>query len=104
MDPQQRTEEGDALAVFSPEEQERLERLRREVARGQRSDSYPIDRRQDFVRWLVAEGRLSEELPLPPRRRRPRAVVSPPRGRKRSEPQDEQQEGSSGHAKAVGIQ
>jgi hypothetical protein len=45
---------------FTPQEQERLERLRRAVQRGERSDAYPVDPRQDFVRWLIAQGRLSD--------------------------------------------
>ena len=45
---------------FTAQEQERLERLRRAVQRGERSDAYPIDPRQDFVRWLIAEGRISD--------------------------------------------
>jgi hypothetical protein len=46
---------------FTPQEQESLERLRRAVQRGERSDAYPVDRRQDFVRWLIAQGRLSDK-------------------------------------------
>jgi hypothetical protein len=45
---------------FTTQEQEGLERLRRAVQRGERSDAYPIDPRQDFVRWLIAEGRISD--------------------------------------------
>ncbi|MGH2352448.1 MAG: hypothetical protein ACRDJN_12635 [Chloroflexota bacterium] len=48
------------LAGFSSEDRERLLRLRRQVARGERSDRLPIDKRQDFVRWLVEQGRLSD--------------------------------------------
>jgi hypothetical protein len=46
---------------FTPQEQESLERLRRAVQRGERSDAYPVDRRQEFVRWLIAQGRLSDK-------------------------------------------
>ena len=42
------------------QERERLARLRRAIARGERSDSYPVDKRQDFVRWLIDQGKLSE--------------------------------------------
>ncbi len=49
-----------ALRAFSPEERERLVRLRRHVLEGQRSDAFPVDRRQDFIRWLIARGRLSD--------------------------------------------
>ena len=45
---------------FSPEEQERLARLKRAVERGERSDRYPVDKRQDFVRWLINQGKLTE--------------------------------------------
>jgi len=45
---------------FTPQEQERLERLRRAVQRGERSDAYPVDPRQEFIRWLIAQGRLSD--------------------------------------------
>ena len=45
---------------FTGQERERLARLRRAVARGERSDSYPVDKRQDFVRWLIEQGKLSE--------------------------------------------
>jgi hypothetical protein len=48
------------LASFTPEQRERLIRLRRQVVRGERSDSFPVDKRQDFVRWLIARGRLSD--------------------------------------------
>jgi hypothetical protein len=51
------------LRRFSPQERERLARLRRAVERGERSDFYPVDRRQEFVRWLIAEGRLSDGEP-----------------------------------------
>jgi hypothetical protein len=50
----------DGLVGFTPEERERLERLRRQVRAGTRSDSYPIDKRQAFVRWLIAQGKLSD--------------------------------------------
>ncbi|HEX2324736.1 MAG TPA: hypothetical protein VHQ00_05010 [Chloroflexota bacterium] len=49
-----------SLRRFTPQERERLQRLRQAVRDGQRSESLPVDRRQDFVRWLIANGRLSE--------------------------------------------
>jgi hypothetical protein len=49
------------LRRFSAPERERLRRLRQAVDRGERSDSFPVDRRQDFVRWLIAQGRLSDD-------------------------------------------
>ena len=48
------------LAPFSAEERERLLRLRRLVRMGARSDAYPVDKRQDFVRWLIDHGKLSD--------------------------------------------
>jgi hypothetical protein len=48
------------LDGFTAGERERLIRLRRLVARGERSDHYPIDKRQDFVRWLIDQGKLSD--------------------------------------------
>ena len=48
------------LEEFSALERERLARLKRAVARGERSDRYPVDKRQDFVRWLITQGKLSE--------------------------------------------
>ena len=45
---------------FTEQERERLARLKRAVARGERSDRYPLDKRQDFVRWLITQGKLSE--------------------------------------------
>jgi hypothetical protein len=45
---------------FTQQERERLARLKRAVARGERSDRYPVDKRQDFVRWLITQGKLSE--------------------------------------------
>lgn len=51
---------GPSLRRFTPQERERLERLRQAVRNGERSESFPVDRRQDFVRWLIANGRLSE--------------------------------------------
>jgi hypothetical protein len=51
---------GPSLRRFTPRERERLERLRQAVRDGERSESFPVDRRQDFVRWLIANGRLSE--------------------------------------------
>lgn len=49
-----------ALKGFTPEQRERLARLRSHVHLGERSDSFPVDRRQDFVRWLIARGKLSD--------------------------------------------
>jgi hypothetical protein len=63
MSPQERVEAAveDAPATeFSQEEQERLVRLKRAIKRGERSDRYPVDKRQDFVRWLINQGKLSE--------------------------------------------
>lgn len=48
------------LAPFSAAERERLARLRRHVRAGRRSDAYPVDKRQDFVRWLIDHGKLSD--------------------------------------------
>jgi hypothetical protein len=48
------------LGAFDADQQERLVRLRRLVANGERSDHYPIDRRQHFVRWLIDQGKLSD--------------------------------------------
>jgi hypothetical protein len=48
------------LKEFAAEERERLLRLRRLVARGERSDRYPVDKRQDFARWLIDQGKLSD--------------------------------------------
>ena len=45
---------------FTEQERERLSRLKRAVARGERSDRYPVDKRQDFIRWLITQGKLSE--------------------------------------------
>ena len=45
---------------FTEQERERLARLKRAVARGERSDRYPVDKRQDFIRWLITQGKLSE--------------------------------------------
>jgi hypothetical protein len=51
----------DAVGVeFTAEEQERLARLRRAVESGERGETYPLDKRQDFVRWLIAQGKFSE--------------------------------------------
>ena len=49
-----------SLAEFSAEEHVRLRRLRRQVKRGERSDYLPVDKRQDFIRWLVEQGKLSD--------------------------------------------
>ena len=48
------------LTEFSTSERERLLRLRRQVLAGERSDAYPVDKRQDFVRWLIDHGKLSD--------------------------------------------
>jgi hypothetical protein len=45
---------------FTEEQQARLARLRRAIVRGERSDRYPVDKRQDFIRWLIDQGKLSE--------------------------------------------
>ena len=45
---------------FTAEEQERLTRLRRAIERGERSDRYPVNKRQDFIRWLITQGQISE--------------------------------------------
>lgn len=45
---------------FSAKEKERLARLRRAIARGERGEAFPVDKRQDFIRWLIQQGRLSE--------------------------------------------
>jgi hypothetical protein len=55
-----------ALAPFSKEERERLLRLRRHVVRGDRGEHYPVDKRQEFIRWLVDHGRLSDRATTPP--------------------------------------
>ena len=47
---------------FSAAERKRLTRLRRLVRRGDRSEGFPVDRRQEFVRWLVDRGKLSDHL------------------------------------------
>ena len=48
---------------FTAAERERLARLRRQVATGERSDTYPTDKRQEFVRWLIEHGKLSDGEP-----------------------------------------
>lgn len=48
------------LGAFSVAEKKRLMRLRRLVQQGERSERYPVDKRQDFVRWLVDQGKLSD--------------------------------------------
>ena len=45
---------------LTAEERERLERLKRAIERGERTDRYPVDKRQDFIRWLITQGKLSE--------------------------------------------
>jgi hypothetical protein len=54
--PVDRTEQDE----FSEQERERLARLRRAVLRGERSETYPVDKRQDFIRWLIDQGKISE--------------------------------------------
>ena len=49
------------LSAFSAAERDRLARLRRRVRSGERGESYPVDRRQEFVRWLVERGKLSDK-------------------------------------------
>jgi hypothetical protein len=48
------------LAGFTDVERTRLARVRRAVLRGERSDAYPVDKRLDFVRWLIEQGKLSD--------------------------------------------
>lgn len=45
---------------FTEAERSSLKRLRHAVADGKRSEHFPRDKRQDFVRWLVEQGKLSE--------------------------------------------
>jgi len=45
---------------FSEEQRERLARLRRAIGRGERTETYPLNKYQDFVRWLIDQGKLSE--------------------------------------------
>ena len=61
MSQQERSTLGDAaVEELSEAEKERLARLKRAIERGERSDRYPVDKRQDFVRWLITQGKLSE--------------------------------------------
>jgi hypothetical protein len=61
MSQQERSTLGDvAVEELSGAEKERLARLKRAIERGERSDRYPVDKRQDFVRWLITQGKLSE--------------------------------------------
>ena len=61
MSQQERSTLGDAeVEELSDAEKERLTRLKRAIERGERSDRYPVDKRQDFVRWLITQGKLSE--------------------------------------------
>ncbi|MGI8423809.1 MAG: hypothetical protein ACR2NO_06825 [Chloroflexota bacterium] len=65
MSQQECVEERSALDETQPDEltvheRERLSCLRRAMQRGERSDRYPVDKRQDFVRWLISQGKLSE--------------------------------------------
>jgi hypothetical protein len=48
------------LSVFTTAERERLQRLRRRVRAGLRCDTYPPNKRQEFVRWLIEQGKLSD--------------------------------------------
>ena len=58
---EERSPSVDAEVVeFSQDQRERLARLKRAIGRGERSDRYPVDKRQDFVRWLIDQGKLSE--------------------------------------------
>jgi hypothetical protein len=57
---QHSTLDGSPAEELSAEERERLNRLKRAIARGERSDRYPLDKRQDFIRWLINQGKLSE--------------------------------------------
>ena len=58
--PAEMAEVAGPAAELTGQERDRLARLRRAIARGERSDSYPVDKRQDFVRWLIEQGKLSE--------------------------------------------
>jgi hypothetical protein len=61
MSPRQQSALDDAPAEeLSAEERERLARLKRAMERGERSDRYPVDKRQDFIRWLITQGKISE--------------------------------------------
>jgi hypothetical protein len=64
--PMNQVDDKDALdllrrARFSTTEIERLARLRRERD-GNELDQVPADRRLEFVRWLVATGRLTDSI------------------------------------------
>ncbi len=50
----------DLLAAFTPEEIDRLFRLRSAVARGRCTEATPEYKRLVFARWLVQEGRLAD--------------------------------------------
>jgi hypothetical protein len=52
--------DGVTLEEFTERQREWLQRLRRQVERGERGEYFPIDKRQDFVRWLIEQGKLSE--------------------------------------------
>lgn len=48
------------LDGLSTDEQVRLRRFRQMVVDGRCSDFYPVDRKQDFVRYLIDQGKLSD--------------------------------------------
>ena len=52
--------EDELTEEFSEEQRERLARLRRAIERGERTETYPLNKRQDFVRRLIDQGKLSE--------------------------------------------
>ena len=52
--------------VFTPAELERLDTLRRDYTEHAEHSELMIDPlRLEFMRWLYAEGRLSDQLPAP---------------------------------------
>lgn len=62
------SEEFDCLKIcleegWRPENSDvqRLVRLKDRVRRRVTSDFYPVDKKQDFVRWLVNQGKLSDQ-------------------------------------------
>jgi hypothetical protein len=59
-DPAGATLAGGDVDELTEAERERLARLRRAVERGERGEYFPVNKRQDFVRWLVSQGKLSE--------------------------------------------
>ena len=58
--PQRSTLDDARVEKLTAEERERLTRLKRAIERGERSDRYPVDKRQDFIRWLITQGKISE--------------------------------------------